>query len=283
MTCREFKQNAEALTLWELSRAQNQNQNQNKDQQLSSHAEQCESCGSWVREQRLLAASLGTLQARTASLEAGANVERAVMQAFRQAKEAAASNAASQPEVALTVSGEKRTANGEERLSLPWALRLSHWFEIGAYVAVAAAVIVGMFLGVRLLEHRSSHDPVQSKSGPAITQPTVQKPMVAAETKSPTPAAIVASRSAAPTRHTAAQPAAAQKKTTTAPQSVAADDSQSDNDAGYTALMFCDPLSCSTDSQVVRMELPAQPGQSVQTADLVVGYDGTVRAVRIVN
>jgi len=107
--------------------------------------------------------------------------------------------------------------------------------------------------------------------------------VVAAQTESPKLATVAATKSAAPTRHIAAQPAAAQKKTMAAPQSVAADDSQSDNDAGYTALMFCDPLSCSGDSQVVRMELPAQPGQSVQTADLVVGYDGTVRAVRMVN
>ena len=78
MTCREFKQSAEALTLWELSRAQNE------DEQISNHAQQCDSCGSWVREQRLLAASLGTLQARTAGLEAGANVERALLLAFRQ-------------------------------------------------------------------------------------------------------------------------------------------------------------------------------------------------------
>ncbi len=48
--------------------------------------------------------------------------------------------------------------------------------------------------------------------------------------------------------------------------------------------MICDPLSCSSDSQVVRMELPAQPGQAQsQVADVVVGYDGAVRAVRIVN
>ena len=275
MTCREFKQNAEALTLWELSQAQNE------DQQLSSHAGQCDSCGSWVREQRLLASSLGTLQTRTANLEAGASVERAVMQAFRQSM---AQNAASVPAQVLA-KNEARRAKSDllNPVLAPVALRLSRWFEIGAYVAVAAAVIVGMFLGIRLLEHRPSNDPAQAKSGPAITPPAVQKPVIGAQAESPSLTTAAATKSAAPTRHSTAQPAAAQKKTTAAPQSVAADDSQSDNEAGYTALMFCDPLSCSGDSQVVRMELPAQPGQSVQTADLVVGYDGTVRAVRIVN
>ena len=64
------------------------------------------------------------------------------------------------------------------------------------------------------------------------------------------------------------------------------DDSQSLADAGYTALMFCDPLSCAAETQVVRVELPAAAGgqnSQPQMADLVVGYDGVVRAVRIVN
>ena len=65
----------------------------------------------------------------------------------------------------------------------------------------------------------------------------------------------------------------------------------SSTDAGYTDLMFCDPLSCAGEAQVVRMELPStqtasvggeQDGES-RIADVVVGYDGVVRAVRIVN
>jgi hypothetical protein len=51
------------------------------------------------------------------------------------------------------------------------------------------------------------------------------------------------------------------------------------------ALMLCDPLSCASDTQVVRMELPNAAGQGAQppVADMVVGYDGVVRAVRFVN
>jgi hypothetical protein len=64
----------------------------------------------------------------------------------------------------------------------------------------------------------------------------------------------------------------------------AAADADTLADAGYTDLMLCDPLSCASDTQVVRMELPATgQGSQPQTADLVVGYDGVVRAVRIVN
>lgn len=277
MTCREFKHSAEALNLRELLQAQN------KDEGILDHALQCESCGSWLGEQRSLAASLGTLQARTANLEAGTDVERAVLQAFRQTRDTAASHAASQPDVASPVSGEERRGNGESRLSLPFAVRMSRWFEIGAYVAVAAAVIVGMFLGIRLLDHRSISQPVQAKAVPAITQPVAQKPMTTAPAGSASVAAVAENKSTTFERHNTAPAAAAQRKTAAEPQPVAMDDSQSDNDAGYTALMLCDPLSCASDSQVVRMELPAQPGQSVQAADVVVGYDGTVRAVRIVN
>jgi len=53
--------------------------------------------------------------------------------------------------------------------------------------------------------------------------------------------------------------------------------------------MLCDPLICSGDEQVVRMELPAtaagadgSSGRSV-IADVVIGEDGLVRAMRIVN
>ena len=57
-------------------------------------------------------------------------------------------------------------------------------------------------------------------------------------------------------------------------------------EADYVPLMFCDPLSCSSDTQVVRMELPAAAPNGLsqpQMADVVVGYDGAVRAVRLVN
>jgi len=52
--------------------------------------------------------------------------------------------------------------------------------------------------------------------------------------------------------------------------------------------MLCDPLICSGDEQVIRMELPATvtaDGSSAQPvlADVVIGEDGLVRAMRIVN
>lgn len=281
MTCREFKHSAEALTLWELSQAQDE------DEQISSHAQQCESCGSWLSEQRSLAASLGALRARTAGLEAGANVERAVLRAFRQysaqsgalSKAPSTAGATAAPEVVPVgmKDGTSAMRPVTAPVSAPLAFRLSRWFEIGAYAAVAAAVIVGMFLGIRLLEHRSVPAPRQAQVAPQVSQPAVQQ-AVAAQAESPQ---IVSNKHAAGVRP--AGLLSAVKRVTAASPQVATDEAQVDSDAGYTALMFCDPLSCAADSQVVRMELPSPSGQGVQTADLVVGYDGTVRAVRMVN
>ena len=76
MTCREFKHSAASLTLWELTRGE--------DDQVLGHTEKCDACSTWLRKQRTLAVSMQTLQARTAGLEAGPDVERALLRAFRQ-------------------------------------------------------------------------------------------------------------------------------------------------------------------------------------------------------
>ena len=143
MTCREFKHNAAALTLWELSRP---------GEQLNlSHADECPKCGAWLDKQHMLAASMQTLQARTAGRQAGPHVERVLLRMFRQVP-----FEATQPAAA--------------HRSAPIAFRLSRFFEAGTYVAVAAAIVVGLFLGVRLLEERSMKSPVQGRSGRAPAQ-----------------------------------------------------------------------------------------------------------------
>ena len=255
MTCREFKHIAASLTLWELSRP--------GDQQILNHAEECPKCGAWLDRQHMLAASMQTLQARTAGRQAGPQVERALLRMFRQAPFEATHRVAA-------------------HRSAPIAFRLSRFFEVGAYVAVAAAIVVGLFLGVRLLEEHSMKGPVQTQSRPApaqqtpaavnvtpteIAPPTHQEPVLSAKRH-------VASRSAATSRTAKASNADAGVSQT--------------DDPGYVALMFCDPLICSTDAQVIRMELPVTGATGdreapTQLADVVVGYDGVVRAMRIVN
>ncbi|HLI62296.1 MAG TPA: hypothetical protein VKV05_02770, partial [Terriglobales bacterium] len=122
MTCREFKHQAEAFTLWELARGQ--------DGEILHHVQQCDSCGGWLQEQRRLAASLQTLQARTAALQAGPEVEYAVLQAFRQRLAVSADLVRTSPAEDGLAKSQEQTANSEWRMAkseLPLALRLSRW------------------------------------------------------------------------------------------------------------------------------------------------------------
>lgn len=266
MTCREFKHDAASLHLWELART--------GDAEILGHADQCEACGSWLQKQRKLAVSMQTLQARTAGLEAGPDVERALLRVFRQDTLQSADHALSGVKER---SGSYRPA--VTPLSTPMALRLSRFFEVGAYVALAAALLVGVFLSIRLLQHHSSPSAVESQNVPAGVEPVANQatpaPRVIAE-------APVARREVRPVTvarrrvHTSAVPENS--------VSSAVDDSQELAEAAYTPLMFCDPLSCAAETQVVRVELPPSGDSSQpQMADLVVGYDGVVRAVRMVN
>ena len=136
MTCREFKHSAAELSLWELTRSE--------DRELLSHSEKCEACSGWLQKQRTLAVSMQTLQARTAGLEAGPDVERALLRAFRQDTHQDTDPVFS---AVRKRSGSRRPA--VTPLSTPTALRLSRVFEVGAYVAIAAALLVGVFLGRR--------------------------------------------------------------------------------------------------------------------------------------
>ena len=253
MTCREFEHRATSLTLWELSRAQ--------DGQILGHAGECQKCAAWLQQQRMLAATMQTLQARTAGCAPGLDVERALLRVFRQRPSQAV-----RPEMAHRFT--------------PIAMRLSRFFEVGAYVAVAAAIVVGLFLGVQLWERRSVTLPVQSQSA----QPSASLPSVVAESNphQPRPAGSRSSVNRMRPRYVLS---ASQSLPDTA------EPSQTSMDADYVALMFCDPLSCSSDAQVVRMELPSagiagsggEQDAQMRIADVVVGYDGVVRAVRIVN
>lgn len=254
MTCREFRHIAASLSLWELSRT--------GDGQILDHADECPKCGVWLDRQQMLAAAMLPLQSQTAGREAGPHVERALLRMFRQVP-----FEAPQPVAALR--------------STPIALRLSRFFEIGAYVAVAAAIVVGLFLGVRLLEERSATGLVQSQSAPAGAPPVQQSTASAQDiTGKKIVPATHQQLALLPRRKLAVHPVS---QSGSATHSSAAAASQTSDDPDYVALMFCDPLSCSSDAQVVRMELASDRDAQPQVADVVVGYDGVVRAVRIVN
>src|SRR3974390_328252 len=117
MKCREFMEAAELLTPAQLMRMRGE------EQPLSAHARECAACGSWLESHGLLGNALGALRVATAQREAGPAVEAAVLQAFR--------TQGFTPKV-VAIPGRPE----------PGMWRLSRFFEVGAYVAVAAALIV---------------------------------------------------------------------------------------------------------------------------------------------
>ncbi len=248
MTCREFVQEAELLTLSEVARS--------AEEQLVRHAQQCAGCETWLRQRRVLAGAMHSLSATTAGLEAGPGVEHALLQAFRR----------------HDFSPPLKTTKFS-----PVALRVSRWFEVGAYAAAAAALLIAMFLGYRLV-HRPPETGLANGNSKSVTLPARTDRGDSRKTAERTVA--TATTPALRERRKSAKPGAAGASAALTEEALAR--------AGYTDLMLCDPLSCSSDAQVVRMELPVQgPADShgVQTvmADVVVGDDGLVRAIRFVN
>ena len=203
---------------------------------ILSHADGATPVAAWLGKQRSLAASMRTLQARTAGLEAGPRVEQALLQAFRPDR----------------CCPSCWVAEGGEPLSLcprpiarftPLAMRLSRFFEIGAYAAVAAAIVVGVFLGTRLLHIARRPQPVQSAAGARkhsagcaeAGHGRARGTAAATESSAVEPPAAVHNR-------VQRQPSPAAKPTTVAAQPGPRMIATSDADDGYIALMFCDPL-----------------------------------------
>ncbi len=216
MTCREFKHAAASLTLWELSRPGNE---------ILDHADECSQCAGWLDRQQMLAVGMQALQARTAGREAGPHVERALLHVFRQE-----AFETTQPVVAFR--------------SAPIAFRLSRFFEAGAYVAAAAAIAVGLFLGVRLLEQRSVTGAVRGQAAPVVTAP-VQQTQIAANAIQKEIAPTVHERPAVTVKHEVAANPVSQNGSSRNRRTAAA--SRTSDDPDYVALMFCDPLICSSD------------------------------------
>jgi len=237
-----------------------------EEQPLSAHAGECRSCREWLESHRLLGNALHALSSETAAQQAGPQVEQALLQAFRK------------QDFATQVVGMPQRA-----ASSLWTL--SRVFEYGAYAAVAAALAVGVFLGVRVLRDQ------QNK--PAAVQAKVTAPQTSGSSASatnvksgaverPTNVAVEKIAPSVAVRNSLvgekrSVPAKVRSETTS-------------ETAGYVPLMLCDPLICSGDEQVIRMELPVMgsasaDGSSGQTvlADVLIGEDGLIRGMRIVN
>ena len=255
MTCREFMDAAESFAPSQLLRMQP------ADEPVLLHARDCAACGLWLESHRNLGNALHTLSASTEQRGAGPKVEQAVLQAFR-----------SQGFAPKAVSMPVRTP--------PALWKLSRVLEFGAYGAIAAALIVGLFLGSRILRDKQTPartEQAQTVSAPQSEPQELAEAKVGGETKE---------QAAKPSRTPVTRIAAVTAKQSASAQVKAKLDGS--DQAGYVALMLCDPLICSGDEQVVRMELPrtvTADGSSAQPvlADVVIGDDGLVRAMRIVN
>ena len=261
MTCREFIETAESLSPLQLQLMESKNEN------LSAHARECSSCGKWMESQRALGGALQLLRAQTAQSEAGPKVEASVLEAFR-------------------AQGFEPVADVEPYRAAPAAWKLSRMFEVGAYLAVAAALIVGIFLGGRMWRYRQA-PPAQAHVQQTTTPQTVNsKTAKLAETDQSSPR-IQTEVAQKPANSAATAGTVAIAKP---PQSAGVTSGATTIDRqGFVAMMLCDPLICSGDEQVIRMELPGNASGSGDgssepvIADVVVGDDGLVRAMRIVN
>jgi hypothetical protein len=259
MTCREFIETAESLSPLQLQLMESKNEN------LSAHARECDGCGKWMESQRALGGALQLLRNQTAQSEAGPKVEAAVLEAFR-------------------VQGFEPVADVEPYRAAPAAWKLSRVFEVGAYLAVAAALIVGIFLGGRMWRYRQA-PPTQAHVREISTPPVNSQTAKLSDDKSQERGSTEIAQNSASSAATAGTLASAKR-----PQSAADKSSATTVDRqGFVAMMLCDPLICSGDEQVIRMELPGNASGSADgssepvIADVVVGDDGLVRAMRIVN
>jgi hypothetical protein len=252
MKCHEFMSAAELLTTSQLLLMQRE------DPVMSVHARECPACAEWVVSQWSLSSALQTLHMDTLERQASPAVENTLLRAFREYD--------FHPGVAAT-----------PEHAAPAAWKLSRVFELAAYAAVAAAVIVGAFLGSRVLNDRNV-SPIEIQAGKSAPVPVSdEERTVIAKSSVETPRlenSNLAGYSAS-SRNAAVRRKHAQSVTEPSEKIV--------DTNGFVSLMLCDPLICSGDEQIIRMELPGTNASGPVLADVVVGEDGLVRAMRIVN
>jgi|SRR5271166_5133042 len=259
MTCREFVEAAESLTPVQLRLMQNE------DELALAHARECAACSEWLQSQKLLGSALQVLRADTAQCEAGPRVEQAVLRAFR-------------------MQGFEPATSARPDRAAPAAWKLSRFFELGAYAAVAAALIVGIFLGARVWRDRQASPMHAQLPAATAVQPDSSEKTAGNGNNKPSDGGQLEMARDSANAATAKGVLSSAKRPHSIPEvaSAAAVDRQ-----GFVALMFCDPLICSGEEEVIRMELPgsasAADGSQPVVADVIVGEDGLVRAMRIVN
>ncbi len=144
----------------------------------------------------------------------------------------------------------------------PQLVRRVNWIP---RVAFAVAAVICLAIGIAIFRHH----PVRVETPAAVTptQPQNARPTVAEQPVKPAKPAEVAAK--------AARPHAARAKAA----SVA-------NNSDFLPVVMCDALTCAGPATTVRVELPASPLAGTDNkrkilADLLVGDDGLVRGIRV--
>ena len=184
-------------------------------------------------------------------------------------------NAAPQVSASLDAAVLANFRRNAERISVTNPVRSSRpfrvtsaWFWRGAVAAVVLLAALSLTLRSRAPKHQAQ-----------TAKPTLP------QTKQPEITARVAQNVAtskavsAPHRHTKPQPVA--------PAAALPALARDNFPPGFTSLMYCDPLSCNSPMDIIRMQLPtSSSAPSSPTgftyADVLVGSDGVARGIRIV-
>jgi hypothetical protein len=257
MNCRAFQEQASELGFSSTL--------DSADEQSLAHLRECSACANWWQQRQALSSGLQALRAHTATLQASVVAEREVLRAFRQGRDY----------------GAETEGGPAEWLPFP-ALGGWRW---PVFAAAAAALAIALGIGAWFWQHSSGTTPSVARQ-PAVRQPAGDPQSLAVPreeaTKSDT---ALSGNTPAPQ---AAVRVPSQEREGAATSSSSQPLAQLSQSQGYVPLMLCDPLSCSGDEQVVRMEIPASSADGSnnssesQLADVVVGEDGLVRAIRIV-
>jgi hypothetical protein len=219
---------------------------------VGEHVATCVDCSHFVEEQRELGKNLRLVRESAPLLSE--SVDASVVLNYRQ------------------YLAEKR-----EHLGATGVYRF-HPGSAWAWTAIAAVVLVGMLLWLFAARNTVTNTQAQTAHRDAVV------PMAPVVTQNPA-APVVKS-----TRHRPAAPLRpSQVRSEQRPARTATRAARSLPD-GFRSLMYCDPLSCPEDMDVIRVQLPSaamprqasgfiQPVRSI-TADVLVGPDGIARGIR---
>lgn len=311
MKCQEFQSNVDGIARGALLDARTRDA-------AAAHEETCDACASRLADERALTAGLRALAASMREESAPARAEAALLSAFRSRDAAAAS--VEGVEAARTPSTEAASSNTSNVVSLSEHAGAKHlsWVKTVAVAAMAAAAAVALFMLVP--PYLSTHAPAPGSAAKNSASPTVQTQGGAGTSTGKNEVAQSSEEknsSSSKGAATQVQKVTDERVTTGAstprrgvvrgamnvnygvtPRGVASDRSRASETAGADEITteFI-PIAGFTQSEgvhLVRVELPrsaltsfgipvnAERAGGRVKADVLLGEDGTARAIRFV-